>query len=212
MTCHGTNCGDCRFQRVCCILDLSKIELIVRPDEVPKFGADFVEPHKDGTFRIKTDSEGRCAFHNTVTGECMAYDRRPDHCKIYPIYVDSEGQIVFDQACPGTSDLFLRFFRRDPGAIAWVREVLQILEDHPEYKQLLPEQCDDWFMPTILDLEAWEGLVDPDRPKFPVEFSDFDLQVELHRLENDENADPAQLKLLRVERTRRTSMKLSEGY
>jgi Fe-S-cluster containining protein len=89
-----SNCG------VCCTeteMLLSKKDIKRLEDKGYKRNQ-FAKYDKQGYAQLK-NRDGYCVFYDLIKRECRVYADRPSGCRIYPVILDEEYGIVFDDIC-----------------------------------------------------------------------------------------------------------------
>ncbi len=94
------NCG------VCCINTemLLSNQDIKRLTEKGHLKENFMQIDQDGYAQLK-NINGHCVFYNIAKSKCNIYEDRPEGCQIYPIILDEEKGIVFDEGCSATETI-----------------------------------------------------------------------------------------------------------
>ena len=65
---------------------------------------EFSELGEDGIFRLR-NLNGFCFFFDRQLNRCKEYSSRPSGCRIYPVNISPEGEIIVDDLCPAGSSL-----------------------------------------------------------------------------------------------------------
>ncbi len=65
---------------------------------------DFSELGDDAIFRLK-NRNGFCFFFDKKRRKCKEYLSRPLGCRIYPVNISADGEIVIDTLCPTSPNI-----------------------------------------------------------------------------------------------------------
>jgi Fe-S-cluster containining protein len=82
----------------------------------------FAEIDKEG-YAVLKNQNGYCVFYNLKTRLCSVYDERPSGCRIYPVVLDEEKGIVFDEICDSCKSITVKE-KKVKG-----KEVIKLLEE-----------------------------------------------------------------------------------
>jgi Fe-S-cluster containining protein len=64
----------------------------------------FVHYDKQGYATLK-NHEGYCVFYSLKTRQCSVYIDRPQGCRVYPVIVDEENNIILDTICDSRNSI-----------------------------------------------------------------------------------------------------------
>jgi uncharacterized protein len=91
---------DCSNCGVCCTeteMLLSKKD-IKRLEKMGFSEKDFARYDKQGYVTLK-NRDGYCVFYDLKNRQCSVYADRPSGCRVYPVIIDEDKGIVFDNIC-----------------------------------------------------------------------------------------------------------------
>ena len=67
----------------------------------------FAEIDKQG-YAVLKNRAGYCVFYDLKGRQCSVYDDRPSGCRVYPVILDEEKGIVFDEICDSCSSITVK--------------------------------------------------------------------------------------------------------
>ena len=59
-------------------------------------------------FAVLKNREGYCVFYDLKGRQCSVYDDRPSGCRVYPVILDEEKGIVFDDICNSCASITVK--------------------------------------------------------------------------------------------------------
>ena len=98
-----SNCGICCTQTEM-LLAVKDIRRLEKKGFSKNF---FVEIDKQGYAGLK-NRDGYCVFYDLKARRCNVYSDRPSGCRVYPVILDEEKGIVFDEICNSCSSISLK--------------------------------------------------------------------------------------------------------
>jgi Fe-S-cluster containining protein len=98
-----SNCG------VCCtetemLLSLKDIARLEKKCASKNHFANFDEQG----YAVLKNRDGYCVFYDLKKHQCNVYSDRPSGCRVYPVILDEEKGIVFDDICDSCDSITLR--------------------------------------------------------------------------------------------------------
>ena len=98
-----SNCGIC-----CTETEMLLAEKDIRHLEKKGFSKNyFVEIDKQG-YAVLKNRDGYCVFYDLKSRQCSVYIDRPSGCRVYPVILDEEKGIVFDEICNSCRSINLK--------------------------------------------------------------------------------------------------------
>ncbi len=89
-----SNCGIC-----CTETEMLLSQKDIRRLEMKGFSKSyFAKFDKQGYAQLK-NQDGYCVFYDLKNKQCSVYFDRPSGCRVYPVILDEEKGIVFDDIC-----------------------------------------------------------------------------------------------------------------
>ena len=98
-----SNCGICCTQTEM-LLAAKDIRRLEKKGFSKSF---FVKIDKEG-YAVLKNRDGHCVFYDLKGRQCDVYADRPSGCRVYPVILDEEKGIVFDEICNSCSSISLR--------------------------------------------------------------------------------------------------------
>jgi uncharacterized protein len=97
---------DCSNCGVCC----TETEMLLSKKDIKRLQKrgfeekDFARFDKQGYATLK-NRDGYCVFYDLKNRQCSVYVDRPSGCRVYPVIVDEDKGIVFDDICECASTI-----------------------------------------------------------------------------------------------------------
>jgi len=98
-----SNCGIC-----CKETEMLLAEKDIKRLEKKGFSKkNFTEIDNQG-YAVLKNQDGYCVFYDLKSRKCSVYVDRPSGCRVYPVILDEDKGIVFDDICDSCSSITLK--------------------------------------------------------------------------------------------------------
>jgi len=114
----------CSHCGICCTeteMLLSKKD-IKRLESIGYYKTLFAKCDKQGYVQLK-NRDGYCVFYDVQKKRCRVYADRPSGCRVYPVILDEEKGIIFDNICESRETI------SEQEKILKGRRVIKLLEE-----------------------------------------------------------------------------------
>lgn len=97
-----SNCGLC-----CTETEMLLAVKDIRRLEKKGFSKDYFAEIDNQGYTVLKNRDGYCVFYDLKGRQCSVYADRPPGCRVYPVILDEEQGIVFDNICDSCSSITL---------------------------------------------------------------------------------------------------------
>ncbi len=98
-----SNCGICctETEMLLAIRDIRRLEK-------KGFSSNFFTEFDKQGYAVLKNRDGYCVFYDLKGRRCSVYSDRPSGCRVYPVILDEEKGVVFDDICGSCASISLK--------------------------------------------------------------------------------------------------------